>query len=280
MLRVPNVIVSCEWLNENLSHKDLVLLDATIPKVTNKKQIESSSKDMIPGARFFDTKLVFSNIQAKFPNTMISSEVFEIEVQKLGIDQNSCVVIYDSHGIYSSPRAWWMFRSMGFDNVAVLNGGLPEWKSLSYVTKDNYQTIFKSGDFKCLEKNNSFVDYQFVLNSLLNKEVSILDARSKGRFEGSIPEPREGVRSGHIPNSKNLPYSSLLIQNKIHNQEDLINLFQKVATQDQQLILSCGTGITACILALGATIAQYKNISVYDGSWTEWGSLLDLPIKL
>lgn len=280
MIRVPDFIVSCEWLNENLSNQNLVILDATIPKVTVNEQSELPDNAVIPRARFFDIKNVFSDSKASFPNTMLSADTFEREAQKLGISQTTCVIIYDTHGIYSSPRAWWMFRSMGFDNVAVLNGGLPEWKSHGYETEGSYQTNYQKGDFKSRLKNKSFVNYKEVQDSIHNKDVSILDARSKERFEGSAPEPREGVRSGHIPNSKSSPYSKLLNQNKLLNKEDLINLFQELGVQDQQLIFSCGTGITACVLALGATIAQYKDISVYDGSWTEWGSLLDLPVEL
>ena len=132
MPSLPNIIVTCQWLQEHLQEENLVVLNATIPKVTAKKASVLKEVQVISGALFFDIKGVFSDQKADFPNTMISAEKFEEEVQKLGINQNSSVVIYDEHGIYSAPRAWWMFRVMGFNNVAVLDGGLPEWKLLGF----------------------------------------------------------------------------------------------------------------------------------------------------
>lgn len=280
MLKTPDFIVSCEWLNRHLDNDELIILDATIPMVTVKKSEEQISFEAIPTARFFDLKGNFSDSDAEFPNTMVRSEIFEKEAQELGISQNSCIIIYDRHGVYSSPRAWWMFRSMGFSNVAVLNGGLPEWKTLGYETESNYTEDFVQGDFKAVPVNDMFVDYQHVLDSIENNNMSIVDARSKGRFEGTAPEPRAGVRSGHIPNSNSLPYTSLLDQHKLKSKEELTTLFNNSFQETESLVFSCGTGITACVLALGASLAGKDEICVYDGSWTEWGSLLDLPVEL
>lgn len=279
-MKVPNVLVECDWLHENLHDDSVIVLNATIPKVTAKKGEHPEKNDeVIPTSRFFDIKKTFSDLEADFPNTMLSAKAFEKKAQQLGINQDSCIIIYDDHGIYSSPRAWWMFKSMGFDNVAVLNGGLPEWKAQGYQTTKKVEQPCPQGNFQSQSKE-LFIDHRFVLESSLKNTHQILDARSAGRFEGTAPEPREGVRSGHIPNSKSLPYSSLLNGNKLKNKEELQSLFEDVNSDKSSMIFSCGTGITACVLALGATISNHKDFLVYDGSWTEWGSLLDLPVEV
>lgn len=280
MLKVPDVIVDCHWLKEHLGHKNLVVLDATIPKVTTSADQQTVNNERIPFSRFFDIKKQFSDLNATFPNTMLSADDFQRQAQALGINQDSCLVIYDQLGVYSSPRAWWMFKAMGFDNAAVLNGGLPEWKLNGFDVVEHEDTTIEKGDFISEEREELFVDYNVILNVVKDQKHQIMDARSSGRFKGEAPEPRQGVKSGHIPTSKSLPYASLLDGNKIQSKESLQELFQLSNEDQKPMIFSCGTGITACVLALGAEISGHKNIQVYDGSWTEWGSLPDVPIEV
>ena len=280
MLQVPNVIVEVDWLHKHIENEDLIVLDATIPKVTAKGSIPVKEVNQIPNTRFFDIKGTFSEKNASFPNTMLSESQFEVEARALGINNDTCIVVYDTHGVYSSPRAWWMFKSMGFENIAVLNGGLPEWISKGYTTEKRKEIQYVRGNFKKTPTKEKLVNSDFVFNSLNHENRQILDARSLGRFKGEAPEPREKVRSGHIPNSKSLPYSSVLSTNKLKSKEELKLLYQEENEGEKQMIFSCGTGITACVLALGAAIAEYKDFVVYDGSWTEWGSIKDLPVEL
>jgi thiosulfate/3-mercaptopyruvate sulfurtransferase len=280
MLTVPNAIVSCQWLQEHIHDDCLVVLNASIPKATAQKEVFKKEERSIPSTRFFDLKGVFSDQDAEFPNTMVSAQKFEEEAQKLGISQDSCVVVYDEHGIYSSPRAWYMFKAMGFDNIAVLDGGLPKWKSLGFETIQPSEANITKGNVKSKPRQKQFVDVQYVLNSLRDQQELLLDARSFGRFQGTTPEPRIGVRSGHIPSAKSLPYAHLLDGHSFKNKETIQKLFKELNPENKPMVFSCGTGITACVLALGAEIAGYKDSVVYDGSWTEWGSLLDLPIEV
>ena len=280
MLKVSSSIVSCEWLKEHLNHKDLIVLDATIPKVTVKGEQSLSGKRRIPTSRFFDIKGNFSNSNASFPNTMLSPSNFEKEAQSLGINQDSCLVIYDEHGVYSSPRAWFMFKSMGFENAAVLNGGLPLWMERGYATDEIIQESYKKGHFKSQPIPEGFLNSEEVLSLTASKKHQILDARSEARFLGKAPEPREGVRSGHIPNSKSLPYSSLLSGFELKSKNELEVFYKELNSENNPMVFSCGTGITACVLALGAEILGYEDYAVYDGSWTEWGSTLNLPIEV
>ena len=153
------------------------------------------------------------------PNTLPSSEKFEIAAQKLGINKNSLIVVYDMYGIYSAPRAWWLFKTFGHKNVGVLDGGLPEWNKNNLPVEPPNDNIYKQGDFKANFKENLINDYNDVLLAINLENKLILDARSANRFEGKVKEPREGLRSGHIPNSKNLPYSELLKDNKLLDKE-------------------------------------------------------------
>lgn len=269
-------LVSVKWLSENLDNPKLVILNATIPKVTD--IITRYEEKQITNARFFHIKKVFSDTSSHLPNTFPSTEQFHNEAQKLGINNDSFIVVYDDHGIYSSPRAWWLFKSFGHSNVAVLDGGLPAWQSENLALENPKPYTGPSGNFKAQYQNGSIKSFNEVLATLTTGHIKILDARSQERFRGSIPEPREGLRSGHIPNSKNLPYSELLNDGKMVSKDALIEKFKDY--QNKELIFSCGSGITACILALGAEAAGLKSLSVYDGSWTEWGSRHELPIEV
>lgn len=276
MLKIPAPIVSVEWLNSNLDADNLLVFDATIAKVTAKNE-GPESFEFIENAQFLDIKKVFSNTNAPFPNTMLSPSEFEIKAQEMGVNNNSCIVVYDRYGYYSAARVWWMFNSMGFHNIAVLDGGLPEWKIKGYPTQKNASTISDKGNFKAVYSENKIIDHHKVLKAIECNDIAVIDARSTDRFLAQVEEPRPGLRSGHIPNSENIPYTTLLSGTKMKSENELKSIFEP--TIKKEVIFSCGSGITACVLALGATIAGYKNLKVYDGSWTEWGSLHELPIE-
>ena len=276
-LKIPSFVVSVDWLLEHLENESLLILDATIPKVGSKKIEILEEKSQIKKAHFFDLK-DFSDAEAPLPNTILTGEKFQQKAKQFGINNNHCIVVYDDLGIYSSPRVWWMFQLMGFENIAVLDGGFPEWKAKKYpIEKFSHKTLSK-GNFTA---NYHFEKITFMTDVLANvssKKYLVLDARSEGRFFGTEPEPRKEVRGGHIPNSKSLPHTDILDGTKMKPTDELKMIFETKNPENKPLIFSCGSGITASILALGATIAGIKNHSVYDGSWTEWG-LSNAPIN-
>ncbi|CAA0221064.1 putative 3-mercaptopyruvate sulfurtransferase [Tenacibaculum maritimum] len=278
-LRVHKAIVFVDWLYENMENQNLVILNATIKKIGSKDDFKEEEKQ-IKGALFFDLKTIFSDQNSPLPNTMLPPDKFEEESQKLGISKDSCIIVYDDLGTYSSPRVWWMFKVMGFENVAVLNGGFPEWKSKGFPTEDKKIITAKTrGNFTVNFQNKKIISTKELLTVLSVKDSLIIDARSSSRFKGEEPEPRKEVRSGHIPSAINLPYGLLQEGGLMKSSRQLEILFEKVNKEKVKMMFSCGSGITACILALGADIANYKNYGVYDGSWTEWGSNHKLPIE-
>ena len=264
--------VSVNWLQEHLNAEQLIVLNATIPKVVGGKS--TLSEVQIPRTQFFDIKKEFSDLKGRFPNTIPTEFKFEEAAQRLGVNKDSIIVVYDELGIYSSPRAWWLFKTFGFNNnVVVLNGGLPEWLSKGFSTELKQEHKKPKGNFQATY-NSNFITFIEDLDKIsTNKNFKIIDARSSNRFKGIKPEPREGLRSGTIPSSINLPYKDVLVNNSLKQKIELETLFKDVATKEQQLVFSCGSGITACILALAADACDYKQVSIYDGSWTEYGTL-------
>ena len=271
MFKIPTDLVSIHWLQEHLNESNLVILDATITRVTDTEDYTTALK--IENTRFLDIKNVFSDTESAFPNTLLSPEKFSEAAKGLGIDNNSVIVVYDAIGIYSSARVWWMFKAMGHQNIAVLDGGLPAWiRAGLFVEKLKLYTGEK-GNFTATYNPDYFYKYKQIVEAINITEKRIIDARSSERFNGLVSEPREGLRSGHIPNSLNLPFKELQENEKLKSKEELNACFKPLANHQEELIFSCGSGITACILALAATIAGYKNLAVYDGSWTEFGTL-------
>ncbi len=272
-------LVSVEWLYSNLENNKLIILDATIPKVTAKTET-IEVKEQIKGAIYFDIKKIFSDVSAPFPNTILSPHKFEEKAQELGVNQDSILVVYDDSGIYSSPRVWWMFQLMGFKNIVVLDGGLPKWKSEKYPIEIPKNHQLKKGDFKVNYKSEKIKYTEDVLQAIKDDKVVIADARSKDRFYAIVKEPRKDIKNGHIPNSVSLPFTEIQENGLMKPSEELEVVFNNLNTNKEQIIFTCGTGITASILALGAELAGIKNYSVYDGSWTEWGSTDNLPIEI
>lgn len=270
-------LVSVSWLKEHINNPNLVVLDATIPVVTDNSQTDATK--VISGARFFDLKKVFSDTGASLPNTAPTPEQFEIGCKNLGINSDSVIIIYDAKGIYSSPRAWFLFKIMGHNTVAVLDGGLPEWLKHDGSCSTEYAKKYRQGNFKANFNPSSFINAEQMLENIKTDSCIVIDARSKERFLGMVAEPRAELKKGHIPKSINLPFSELLRKGKFLPKKELNTRFKKLSIRDNPLAFSCGSGITACILYFAATLVLDNELFLYDGSWSEWGEGDNYPIE-
>lgn len=279
MTSLPTPLITAEQLSQRLNHDKLVVLDASYFMPAMQRDGRSEwQQQRIANAQFFDFDQQICEQGAEYPHTMPSPELFSECVQTLGVNQDSDVVVYDSLGLFSSPRAWWMFRAMGHDKVAILNGGMPAWQSAGLALNTDQPKPLKMGNFIANYRPEMISDAETVLAALQESSSCVLDARSADRFDGSALEPREGLRSGHMPGAKNLPFTGLLDNGFLRSLEELKPVISALASPEQHLIFSCGSGVTACHLALAADICGYPNLSVFDGSWSEWGARSELPI--
>jgi len=270
-----NKLVSSDWLHQNLNHPDLIVLDASL-QATAEGNVPNTFLKTIPGARYFDLKNNFSEPNSPFPNTLPNEIQFETECQKLGIHRDSKIVVFDSLGIYSSPRVWWLFKAMGHQDISVLDGGFPAWIHNGLPTETRVTKHYSTGDFKAILQTKYIKSYQDILNNIRSKTFTIVDARSEGRFNGSTEEPRKYLKSGHIPNSINIPYGEVLDNGKFKSVSELKTLFDKKNIDEKELVFSCGSGLTACIVMLANVIAFNKSRTIYDGSWSEWAERQNL----
>ncbi len=273
-------LVSCDWLLEQCSDPHLIILDATMKKRPNGEAIAEPEEKIIGALAFnFDTQICDQS--SPLPHMLPSPKDFESAACALGINQDSKIVIYDAMGIFSAPRAWWMFKTMGMPSVYVLNGGLPAWIKNQYPTQMSYSEATYEGDFKVDFNPAAVVSASQVLGFIESDERQIIDARSEARFYGKEPEPRAELKGGHIPGSHCLPFDQLIQQGAYRPKEELEMAFQKrLLTPAKPLVFSCGSGVTACILALAADEIGIKDYAVYDGSWSEWGLGDGFPIGI
>ena len=276
----PKMLVSTKWLADHLSDPDLRVLDASwyLPDMNRDARAEYE-EDHIPGARFFDIDEI-SDKASDLPHMVPPVEKFISRMRAMGVGDGHQIVVYDGAGVFSAARVWWLFKLMGQNDVAVLDGGLPKWKAEGYPTED-IAPIFRDRHMMVRRQNYMVKEVTQVSSASKLGDYEIIDARSPARFKGEAPEPREGLRSGHIPGSKNLFFRALL--NKDGTMKDaaaIKSAFEGAGVDlDKPAITTCGSGVTAAILSLGLNLIGKTDHALYDGSWTEWGQFPTLPIE-
>jgi thiosulfate/3-mercaptopyruvate sulfurtransferase len=272
-------LVDAEWLFGNLDKPDIVVLDASYYLPAEQQDARGHFLAAhVPGARFFDIDEI-ADTDTQLPHMVPAAGRFEKCVSALGVSNTSRVVFYDQKGVFSAPRGWWMMRLFGHERVAVLDGGLPGWREAGYATETGEPPAVPPGRFRASFAPRRLRGLDDILRNIGTAREILLDARPAGRFDGTAPDPRPGLPSGHIPGSRNLPSSELLRGGRGFLGTEALRARFAAAGVDgsQPVVTSCGSGVSAAILALGLTLAGLGEAAIYDGSWTEWASREDTP---
>ena len=274
-------LVTTDWLADHLDAPDVVVVDASWHLPTAERDGKAEYlEEHIPGALYFDIDDL-SDTDSPLPHMLPSPEKFASRMRRMGVGDGKRVVAYDTVGLFSAARAWWMFRVMGHDDVAILDGGLKKWKAEGRPLEDRPPPPAQERHFTARFQAMMVRDKSDMARMAERAAAQIIDARGRDRFSGTAPEPREGLRSGHIPGSSNLPYSELLNEDgTVRPVDDIREAFINAGVDlSKPVATTCGSGVTAAVLALGLTLVGHKNHSLYDGSWTEWGADSKLPVE-
>jgi thiosulfate/3-mercaptopyruvate sulfurtransferase len=275
----PKTLVSTDWLSAHLKDPDLRILDGTLFMADEGRDARAEYEAAhIPGARFFDINDI-SDARSELPHMVPPVEKFMSRLRAMGVGDGHQVVVYDAKGLFSAARVWWLFRLMGQENIAVLDGGFPKWQAegrpiedLPPMVRDRHMTVRR--------QNHMVRDVTQVSSASKLGDHEILDARAAARFRGDAPEPRQGLRAGHIPGSKNVPYAALLNDDRTMKDPDSLRAVFAAAGVDmtRPVITSCGSGVTAAVINLALERIGKTDHALYDGSWTEWGASQALPV--
>jgi thiosulfate/3-mercaptopyruvate sulfurtransferase len=273
-----NAFVSADWLQERLGKPGLSIVDGAwyLPSQAREARAEYEAGH-IPGAVFFDhDKVVDPN--SALPHTLPTPEDFARIVGSMGIAETDTIVVYDGFGLFSAPRCRWLFRIMGAEKVFILEGGLDGWKREGRPLTAE-QTKIAPNVFKARFDASRVASLEDMRGIVQNGSSQIADARSAGRFEGVDPEPRPGLRGGHMPGAKSLPFTELTRDGKLRPGEDLERAIEAAGLDlSKPIVTSCGSGVSAAIISLALETLGHKDNRLYDGSWAEWGSLPDTPV--
>jgi thiosulfate/3-mercaptopyruvate sulfurtransferase len=271
-------VVSADWVEKNLGAPEFRIVDASwyLP-AQNRNGVEEYAAGHIPSAVFFDQDAVADHTSG-LPHTIPSPELFATEVGKLGIADTDIIVVYDGPGIQAAPRVWWLFRTMGAEKVYVMDGGLDGWKKegrrLETDLPEPRPAVFNA------RYDASRVTSLAAMRAIVDEgSRQVADARSPGRFAGTDPEPRAGLRSGHMPGAKNLPAGGFSENGRFKTLPALRKMIEDAGIDlEKPVVTSCGSGVTAAIITLALTSLGHKDNTLYDGSWSEWGGLKDTPV--
>ena len=276
----PKTLVSTDWLAAHPNDPDLRVLDASwyLPDMGRDGKAEYA-KAHIPGARYFDIDEI-SDHRSSLPHMVPPTEKFISRMRAMGVGDGHQVVVYDGAGLFSAPRVWWLLRLMGKTDVAVLDGGLPKWVADGHPTED-LPPVMRDRHITVTFQNHLVRDVTQVAAASKLMDHEILDARGPARFRGEVPEPRAGLRSGHIPNAKNVHYATLMNEDGTMKDPDALRDVFAAAGVDlaKPVISSCGSGVTAAIIDLALERIGHDRHAVYDGSWSEWGMYGDLKVE-
>jgi thiosulfate/3-mercaptopyruvate sulfurtransferase len=273
-------LVSPEWLAARLQNASTIILDATLPPVGVTPPIDTHARYLakhIPGALFFDIE-EFSDHSTPLPHMLPTPEDFSRSMSSLGVSDNSTIVVYEQEGVFSAPRAWWTLRTFGAQRVHILDGGLRAWTEANLPTESG--AVHRTPATFHATLNHEAVKNLSQLKDKLTNHQQILDARSAARFNGTAPEPRPGLSSGHMPGATSVPFTELVEDGRLKPADKLRELFRaRQVNLDQPITTTCGSGVTAAVIALGLEVAGAQNVSLYDGSWAEYAQQPDSVIE-
>jgi thiosulfate/3-mercaptopyruvate sulfurtransferase len=275
-----NPLVTTAWLAGRLQDPKVVILDATLPPVGIVPAVDTRARYLarhIPGAVFFDIEEL-SDRSSSLPHMLPPADVFSRSLSALGVGDDMDIVIYEQEGVFSSPRAWWTLKTFGAKHVYLLDGGLRVWIEAGLPTESG--AVHRApASFHATLDQDAVKDFSQV-QQLIAAHGQILDARSAGRFTGTLPEPRPGISSGHMPGATSIPFTELVEEGRLKPADELRSLFvAKGVDIERPITTTCGSGVTAAVIALGLEVAGAKQVSLYDGSWAEYAARPEAVIE-